>query len=104
MREHRRKEHGPQRGSRAQSVDVAQPMGDVDDKSLKEELEMFKQSLVVTEMEDERHRVYNFVMDTLDPKYLMEKINVLFHSLKRVAKLKEPFDFVLKNVEDGSYG
>ena len=58
-----------QRGSGHQSVDVAQLMGDVDDNSLKEELETSKHFLVDSEMGNRRHRVYNFAMDTLDPKY-----------------------------------
>ena len=41
-------------------------------------------------------------MDTLDPKYLLEKLIVLFGSLKCAAKLNVALGFVLKNVEDGS--
>ena len=37
--EHKRNEHGAQRSSGAQNLDVAHVMGDVDDNSLKEELE-----------------------------------------------------------------
>ena len=39
LQEQKRKEHGAQRGSGAQIVDVAQLMGDVCDNRLKEELE-----------------------------------------------------------------
>ena len=39
LRERKRKEHISQRLSGAQNVDVTQPMGDVDDKRLEEELE-----------------------------------------------------------------
>ena len=47
-------------------------MGDVDDKSLKEELETCKHFLFEREMENGKHRVYNFAMGTLDPEYLLE--------------------------------
>ena len=43
-------------------------MGDVDDNSLKEE-----HFVVDSQMKNGRHRVYKFAMDTLDPKYLLEK-------------------------------
>ena len=42
LREHKRKEHGAQRGSSAQNADVTQRMGDVDDNGLKENLETCK--------------------------------------------------------------
>ena len=73
LREHRRKNHEPQRGSRDQNVDVADVMWDVDDKSLKEEIETCKHFLVNSEMENGRHRVYNFSGEILDPKFLLEK-------------------------------
>ena len=50
-------------------------------------------------MENGRHRVYNFAVDTLDRKYLLEKLDVVFDSLKCAAKLIVAFGFVLKNVE-----
>ena len=68
-----RKEHGAQRGSAAQSVDVKHLMGDVDDNSLKEELETCIYFLADSEIENVRHRAYSFAMDTLDQKHLLEK-------------------------------
>ena len=53
-------------------------------------------------MENKRRRVYNFAIDTLDSKNLLEEIDVVFDSLKCAAKLNVVFGFVLKNVEDGS--
>ena len=44
---------------------------DVDDISPKEELETCKHFLVDSEIGNGRHRVYNFAMETLDPKYLL---------------------------------
>ena len=48
--------------------------------------------------------MYNFAMDTLDPKNLLEKLklDVVFYSLKYAAKLIVASCVVLKNVEDGS--
>ena len=102
LREHKRKEHGAQRGSSAQNVEVTQLIGAVGNNSLKEELEACKQFLVDSEMENVRQRVYNFAMDTRDPKNLLEKSNVVFDSLKCPAKLNVALRFVLRNVADGS--
>ena len=55
LRENKLKGHGAQRSSGAQKVDVTQLMGDVDDNSLKEELESCKHLLVDSEMEIGRH-------------------------------------------------
>ena len=77
-------------------------MGDVDENSLKEKLESCKHFLVDSGIGNERNRVYNIAMDTLDPKFLLGKLNFLFDSLKCAAKLSVAFGFVLKNVEDGS--
>ena len=69
-REHTQKEHGAKRFSEAPNVDVAQLMRDLDDNSLKEQLETCKHFLVDSEMENGRNRVYKFAIDTLDPKHL----------------------------------
>ena len=62
-------------------------MGDVDDNSLKEELEMCKQFLVDSDVKNGRHRLYSFAMDTLDPENLFEKLDIAFDTLKCAAKL-----------------
>ena len=50
-----RKEHGAQIGSRAEDAYVAQLIRDVDDNSLKEELESCKHFLVDSKIENGRH-------------------------------------------------
>ena len=102
FQEQKRKEYGPMRGSGAQSFHVAQVIGDVDNNSLNKELETCKHVYVDSEMENGRDRVNNFAMDTLDPEYLLEELDVLFDSFKCAAKLIVAFGFVLKNVGDGS--
>ena len=100
LRGHKQKKHGEQRGSVAQNVDALQLMGNVEDNSLQKELETCKRFLVDNEMENARHRVYNFAMDTVDPKNLLAKLDVVFDSLKCAAKQNVAFSFVLKNLED----
>ena len=72
LRKYKRKEHGSQRVSGVKSVDEAQLMRHVADKSLKEEPETFEHFLVDSEVEKGRDRVYNFAMHTLYPKNLLE--------------------------------
>ena len=102
MREHKRKDHGAQSGSGAQKVDITQLMGGVDNNSPKEELETCKHILVGKEMENGRHRFCNFAIETLDPNYLLDKLGVVFDSLKCVANLNVGFGFRLENVEEGN--
>ena len=50
-------------------------------------------------MEKARHRIFPFAMDTLNPNFLSQKLNVAFDCLKFRPCLNVDFDFVLKNVE-----
>ena len=100
MRKCKRKEHGAQRGSAAQNNDVTQQMGDIDDYSLKEELTTCKHFLLDSGIENGRHRVYNFAMDTLYPKNLLEKLDIVFDNLKCAVRLNVAFSFALSNVEE----
>ena len=74
---------------------------DVDDQSLREELECCKHFLTDTEKENEKHRVFNFAMSSLDMALLNDKLDYVFGELKRAAKVNLAFGFVLKNIEDG---
>ena len=76
-------------------------MGDVDDQSLREELESFKHFLADTEMENGRHRVFNFAMSFFEMSLLNDKLDYVFKELKCAAKVNLAFGFVLKNFEDG---
>ena len=76
-------------------------MGDVDDQSLREELESCKHLLTDTEMDNGRHRVFNFAMSSLDISLLNDKLDYVLKELKCAAKVNIAFGFVLKNIEDG---
>ena len=77
-------------------------MGDVDDQSLGEELESCKHFLTDTEMENGRHRVFNFAMSSFDMSLLNDKLDYVFKELKYAAKINLAFGFVFKTFEDGS--
>ena len=74
LQEHTGKEQEDQRQSGIQIIDGTQIMGPIDDNSLKEELETCKHFLVESNMQIGRHRVFDFAMDTLDQKILLEKL------------------------------
>ena len=76
-------------------------VGDVDDQSLREEWESCKHFLTDTEMENRRHRVFNFAISSFDISLLDGKLDYVFEELKCAAKVNLAFGFVLKNIEDG---
>ena len=94
-------QHGTQIGFGANDFDVEDIVGDVDDQNLREELESCKQFLSDTEMENGRHRVFNFAISSFDISLLKDKLDNVFKELKCAAKINIEFGFVLKNIEDG---
>ena len=76
-------------------------MGDVDDQSLREELESCKHFSTDTEMENGRHRVFKFAMSSFAMSLLNDKLDYVFKELKCAAKINLAFGFFLKNIEDG---
>ena len=99
--QHRNTQHGPQMGFGASNFDVEDIVGDVDDQSLREELESCKHFLTDTELENGRHRVFNFAMSSFNMSLLNDKLDYVFKELKCAAKVNLAFGFVLKNFEDG---
>ena len=69
---------------------------DLDDQSLREELESCKQFLTDTEIEEGRHKVFNFAMSSFDMSLLNNKLDYIFKELKCAAKGNLAFGFVLK--------
>ena len=92
LRQHKNTQQGPQIGFGANSFDVEDIVGDVDDQSSREELEPCKHFLTDTGMEIGRHR---------DVSLLNDELNYVFNEMKCAAKVNIPFGFVLKKIEDG---
>ena len=88
-------------GFGASKTDVKDIVGDVDDQSLREELESCKHFLSGTEMENERHRVFNFAMSSFDMSLLNDNLDFVFKELNCAAKVNLEFGFVLKNIQNG---
>ena len=104
LRQHKNSHHGTQNDFGASNNNVEDKVGDVDYQSLREELESCKHSLTDTEMENGRHRVFNFAISSFDMSLLNDKQDYVFKELKFAAKVNLAFGFVLKNIEDGSCG
>ena len=76
-------------------------MGDVDDESLREELESCRHFLVASEIQKGRHSVFNCAVNKLTAQVIEEKLDRVLDKLKCVAKLNLALGFILKNIEDG---
>ena len=92
---------GTQIGFGASNIAVADIVEDVDDQSLREELESCKQFLTDTERENGSHRVFKLAMSSFDMSLLNDKLDYVFRELKCAANVNLAFAFVLKNIEEG---
>ena len=101
LRQHKYTQHGTQSGFGTNNIDVENIVGAVDDQSLREQLESCKHFLKDTEMENGRHRLFNFAMSSFDVSLLNDKLDYVFKELKCAAKVNLASGFVLKNIEDG---
>ena len=63
----------------------------------------FQHFLVDTEMENGRHKVFNFQMSKLDTKIINEKLEEVFIKLDSAAKINVAPGFVVLNVKKGEY-
>ena len=101
LRQHKNTQHGKQIGFRASSIDVEDIVGDVDDQSLREELQSCRCFLVDSEIQKGRHSVFNFAVKNFAAQVIDEKLDRVLDKLKWVAKLNVALGFVLKNFKDG---
>ena len=74
-------------GFGASNIDVEDIVGDVDDQSLREEMESCKHFLTLTGMENRRHRVIIFAMLSFNMSLLNDKLDYVFKELKCAAKV-----------------
>ena len=70
-----------------------------DGEKVKEVLSACQHFLVDTEMENGRHKVFNFQMSKSDTKIINEKLEEVFNKLDSAAKINIALGFVLRNVE-----
>ena len=91
LQQHRRKEHGTKQRKPSDTVadlnKIVEEEGE-DGVKLKEELSACQHFLVDTEMENGRHKVFNFQMSKLDTKIINEKLEEVFNKLDSAVKSK----------------
>ena len=103
LRQHENTQHGKQIGFGASNIDVEDIVGDVDDQSLREELQSCRHFLGDSEIQKGRHSVFNFAVINLTAQVIEGKLDCVLDKLKCVAKLNLDLGFILKNIEDGKF-
>ena len=103
LRQHKHTQHGKQIGFGASNIDVEDLVGDVDDQSLREELQSCRHFLVDSKIQKGRHSVFNLAVNNLTAQVIEEKLDRVLDKLKCVAKLNLALGFILKNIEDGKF-
>ena len=103
LRQHKNTQHGKQIGFAASNIDVEDIMGDVDDQSLREELQSCRHFLVDSEIQKGRHSIFNFAVNNLTAQIIEEKLDRVLDKLKCVAKPNLALGFILKNIEDRKF-
>ena len=103
LRQHKNTQHGTQIGFGARNIDVEDIVGDVDDQSLREELQSCRHFLVDSEIQKGKHGVLNFAVNSLTAQVIEEKLDRFLDKVKCVAKPNLALGFILKNIEDGNF-
>ena len=103
LRQHKNTQHGTKIGFGGSNIHVEDIVGDVDDQSLREELQSCRHFLVDSEIQKGRHSVFNFAVNKLTAQVIEEKMHRVLDKLKCVAKLNLALGFILKNIEDGKF-
>ena len=103
LRQHKNTQHGKQIGFGASNIDVEDIVGDIDNQSLREELQSCRYLLDDSEKQKGRHSVFNFAANSLTAQVIEEKLARILNKLKRVAKFNLALGFILKNIEDGKF-
>ena len=105
LQQHRKEDHGLKARKTSDSVADLNKILENEDNSdqLRDKLNACQQFLTDTEMENERHKVFNFHLSKLDPNLVNKKLDQFFEKLACAAKINIAFGFVLRNIETGEY-
>ena len=74
-------------GFGASNIDMEEIEEVVDDQNLREELESCRHFLTATEMENGRHRFFNFAMSSFGMSLLIDTLDYVFKELKCAPKI-----------------
>ena len=84
-------------------MDVEHIVEDVEDHRLREVLRSCQHFLMDCELENARHKVFNYAVETLNETIVNEKVDHFFNNLKCAAKANLASGFILKNIEDRGF-
>ena len=74
-----------------------------DSDQLRDESNACQHFLTDTDMENGRHKVFNFQLSKLDPNLVNEELDQVFEKLDCAAEINIALGFVLRNIETGEY-
>ena len=86
LRQHRNTQHRMQIGSRTRNVDGDNIVGDVEGHSLRVELRFCQHSLVDSELESSRHKVFNYAVESINETIVNGKLDQLFQQFEMCSK------------------
>ena len=76
---------------------------DQNNEQLQQELSACQHFFEDMEMENGRHRVFNFKLSKLDPNEINDKLKEVLEKLNCAAKVNLAFGFILRNVDTDEY-
>ena len=76
---------------------------DRNNEQLQQELSACQHFFDNTELENGRHRVFNFKLSRVDPSKISEKLKEVFEKLNCAAKINLSLGFILRNVDTDEY-
>ena len=100
LQQHRRKDYRAKQPKPSDTVADLNKIAEEereDSEKMKEEHSACHQFLGDTEMENGRHKVFNFQMSKLDTKFVIEKLEEVLEKLDSSAKINIALGFVLQN-------
>ena len=105
LQQHRKKDHGVKARKTSDSVaDLNKILENEEDSDqLRDELNACQHFSTDTEMENGRHKVFNFQLSKRDPNLVIEKLDQVFEKLDCAAKINIALVFVLRNIETSEY-
>ena len=108
LQQHKRRKHGTSTKVGTKSSEKLKEVLeseelDQNNEQLQQELSACQHFFDDTEMENGRHRVFNFKLSKLDPNEINEKLKEVFEKLNFGAKVNLALGFILRNVDTNEY-
>ena len=105
LQHYRKKDHGLKARKTSDSVADSNKIleNEEDSDQIRDELNACQHFLTDTEIENGRHKDFNFQFSKLDPNLVNEELDQVFEKLDCAAKINIALGFVLRNIETSEY-